>query len=72
MKTKKSEVFAGTLNQRGSLRILARKVGSDTYLAQIIRLVQEAQGQYQRHLPSIQQQARTLDAGKVVAMVRGV
>ncbi len=37
-------VFAGTINQKGSFRFTARKVGADTMLAQIIRLVQEAQG----------------------------
>lgn len=39
-----SPVFAGTTNQRGSLEFIASKVGGDTLLAQIIHLVQEAQG----------------------------
>ncbi len=39
-----SHVFAGTLNGKGSLRFRAEKVGSDTLLAGIIRLVSEAQG----------------------------
>jgi Cu2+-exporting ATPase len=38
------EVFAGTLNQKGSLRLIANKVGGDTILAQIIKMVREAQG----------------------------
>lgn len=38
------KVFAGTLNQKGSFRFMAEKVGSDTMLAQIIQLVQDAQG----------------------------
>lgn len=38
------EVFAGTINQKGSFQFEARKVGADTLLAQIIRMVQEAQG----------------------------
>ena len=38
------EVFAGTINQRGSFHFTAAKVGGETLLAQIIRLVQEAQG----------------------------
>lgn len=38
------KVFAGTINQRGTFRFVADKIGSDTLLAQIIRLVQEAQG----------------------------
>ena len=37
-------VIGGTVNQTGSLKVTAEKVGSDTVLAQIIRLVQEAQG----------------------------
>jgi len=37
-------VFAGTINQKGSFVIEAQKVGSETLLARIIRMVQEAQG----------------------------
>ncbi|MBC7892749.1 MAG: heavy metal translocating P-type ATPase, partial [Sphingobacteriaceae bacterium] len=37
-------VFAGTPNQRGSLRFRAEKVGGDTLLATIVRRVEEAQG----------------------------
>jgi Cu2+-exporting ATPase len=37
-------VIGATINQTGSLKILAEKVGSETMLAQIIKLVQEAQG----------------------------
>jgi Cu2+-exporting ATPase len=44
LKEKKSEVFAGTLNQNGNLRILAQKIGKDTYLSQIIASVEAAQG----------------------------
>jgi Cu2+-exporting ATPase len=39
-----AKVFAGTLNQKGSFRFTAEKVGSSTLLAQIIQLVQDAQG----------------------------
>ena len=38
-----STVFAGTTNQMGTLDFIATKVGSDTLLAQIIMLVQQAQ-----------------------------
>lgn len=38
------KVFAGTINQKGSLEILAEKVGTSTLLSQIIQRVQEAQG----------------------------
>ncbi|RYY84133.1 MAG: copper-translocating P-type ATPase, partial [Chitinophagaceae bacterium] len=37
-------VFAGTINQKGSFQFQADKVGSETLLAQIIRAVQDAQG----------------------------
>jgi P-type Cu2+ transporter len=37
-------VFAGTINQKGSFQLLAEKVGSDTLLAHIVKMVQEAQG----------------------------
>ncbi|WP_241739037.1 heavy metal translocating P-type ATPase [Pontibacter beigongshangensis] len=37
-------VFAGTINQKGSLQLVARKTGGETMLAHIIRMVQEAQG----------------------------
>ena len=43
-KTKNDVVFAGTINQKGSFQFRADKVGGDTVLAQIIKLVQEAQG----------------------------
>ena len=38
------KVFAGTINQKGSFRFKAEKVGGDTLLAQIIKMVQDAQG----------------------------
>jgi Cu+-exporting ATPase len=37
-------VIGATINQTGALRYTATKVGADTMLAQIIRLVREAQG----------------------------
>jgi Cu2+-exporting ATPase len=37
-------LLAGTINQKGSLRMKARKVGAATLLAQIVRTVQDAQG----------------------------
>nr|WP_322625523.1 heavy metal translocating P-type ATPase [uncultured Flavobacterium sp.] len=39
-----SKVLAGTLNQKGSFQFKAEKVGSDTLLAHIIKMVQDAQG----------------------------
>ena len=43
-KTKGEKVFAGTVNQKGSFRFKAEKVAGETLLAQIIKMVQEAQG----------------------------
>jgi Cu2+-exporting ATPase len=43
-KTTGARVFAGTINQKGSIQFRAEKVGSDTLLSQIIRMVREAQG----------------------------
>ena len=39
-----TKVFAGTINQKGSFRFRAEKVGTDTLLAKIIHMVQDAQG----------------------------
>jgi len=39
-----STVFAGTINQKGSFKFRAEKTGDDTLLAQIIKMVREAQG----------------------------
>ena len=43
-KQKGAAVFAGTMNRNGAFRFRADKVGQDTVLAQIIRMVQGAQG----------------------------
>nr|WP_294894273.1 heavy metal translocating P-type ATPase [uncultured Pedobacter sp.] len=43
-KNKGDKVFAGTINQKGSFRFTAEKVGGETMLAQIIKMVQDAQG----------------------------
>ena len=43
-KSKGLPVYAGTINQKGSLHFTADKVGSDTMLAHIIKMVQDAQG----------------------------
>lgn len=44
LKTTNEKVFAGTINQKGSFQFKALKVGKETLLAQIIKMVQEAQG----------------------------
>ena len=43
-KTAGSEVVGGTINQTGSFTFRATKIGGDTLLAQIIRMVEAAQG----------------------------
>jgi len=44
LKNENDKVFAGTINQKGSFQFKADKVGSETMLAQIIKMVQDAQG----------------------------
>ena len=44
LKNENDKVFAGTINQKGSFQFRADKVGSETMLAQIIKMVQDAQG----------------------------
>jgi len=44
LKNINTSVFTGTINQKGTINISAQKVGEETVLAQIIRMVQEAQG----------------------------
>jgi Cu+-exporting ATPase len=39
-----AKVFAGTVNGRGTVRIRARGVGAETVLAQVVRMVEDAQG----------------------------
>jgi uncharacterized protein (DUF697 family)/tellurite resistance protein len=48
-------------------RTLSTQMLKDAYAS----VTQQAQGLYSQHLPAIQQRARTLDAGQVMAMVRG-
>lgn len=43
-KIKNDKVYAGTVNQKGSFQFIAEKVGGETLLSQIIKMVQEAQG----------------------------
>ena len=43
-KTSGEQVFAGTVNQKGSFRFVAEKVVGETLLSHIIKQVQEAQG----------------------------
>lgn len=62
-----ASVFAGTMNRSGAFRFRADKVGRDTMLAQIIRMVEDAQG-------SKAPVQRTVDrvAGVFVPLVIGI
>jgi Cu+-exporting ATPase len=64
-KTEGDEVFGATVNQQGRLKIEATGVGSDTALAQIIRLVRQAQGSR----PPIQRLADQVAAVFVPAII---
>ena len=44
LKKGNEKVFAGTINQKGSFQFKAVKVGKETMLAHIIKMVQDAQG----------------------------
>lgn len=44
IKSEGEPVFAGTINQKGSFRFKAEKVGKETLLASIVKMVQDAQG----------------------------
>jgi Cu2+-exporting ATPase len=66
-KTAGASVFAGTINQKGSLQIEARKVGGATMLAQIIKSVQHAQNSK----PPVQQLTDKI-AGIFVPVVIGI
>ncbi len=62
-----AKVFAGTLNQKGSFVLTAQKVGGTTVLAQIIKMVQEAQGSK----PPVQKLVDKI-AGIFVPVVMGI
>ncbi|MEJ2084415.1 MAG: heavy metal translocating P-type ATPase [Acidobacteriota bacterium] len=66
-KTVGSEVVGGTVNKTGAFRLEASRVGSDTVLAQIVRLVEEAQASK----PPIQQVADRV-ASIFVPIVMGI
>ena len=44
LKEDQANVFAGTINQKGNFSFRADKIGSETMLAHIIKMVQDAQG----------------------------
>jgi Cu+-exporting ATPase len=57
-KTVSSTVVGGTVNKNGVLRVKATKVGQDTVLSQIVRMVEEAQ----TNKPPIQRKADAIAA----------
>ncbi len=52
------DVFAGTLNQNGVIEVAATKIGEDTTLGKIIRLVSEAEEQRPRAVRTMDRYAR--------------
>jgi len=44
VKNESDEVIGGTINQKGAIKVEATKVGKDTFLSQVIKMVEEAQG----------------------------
>lgn len=64
-KSRNDKVVGATINKTGSFRMKAEKVGSETLLAQIIKLVEEAQGAK----APIQKLADTVSAYFVPAVV---
>jgi Cu2+-exporting ATPase len=62
-----AKVYAGTINQKGSFVLIAQKVGSETILAQIIKMVREAQGSK----PPVQKLVDKI-AGIFVPVVMGI
>ena len=66
-KKKGDAVIAGTINQKGSLRIFAQKIGDETLLSHIIKLVQQAQSSK----PAIQKLVDKI-AGIFVPIVIGI
>ncbi len=47
-KTQEDEVIGGSINKEGSLTIAVKNIGENTYLSQVINLVQEAQSSKSR------------------------
>ncbi len=43
-RTEGQEVIGGTINKQGVLQVRASRVGKDTFLSQVIKMVEEAQG----------------------------
>ena len=68
LKNENDKVFAGTINQKGSFQFKADKVGSETMLAHIIKMVQDAQGKIVGEMGQV---ARDAD-GKIIGEYRSM
>lgn len=68
-KTIDDQVYAGTINQRGSFQFSATKIGEDTLLAQIIQTVQDAQGSKASQKSPISNGKVTMKALKISSTV---
>lgn len=56
-KTKKDEVYSGTLNQNGLIKIRATKIGNNTTLGKIIQLITEAEAHHPKSVTLIDKYA---------------
>eukprot|EP01156_Anaeramoeba_ignava_P011189 Anaeramoba_ignava/a482271_55.p1 GENE.a482271_55~~a482271_55.p1 ORF type:complete len:799 (-),score=118.63 a482271_55:529-2925(-) len=64
-KSKEDKVYSGTINKHGSFNFIAKSIGKDTVLANIVRVVEEAQS----NLPPIQRLADKIAAYFVPVVV---
>jgi Cu+-exporting ATPase len=64
-KSADDKVYSGTINKHGSFNFIAKGIGKDTVLANIVRVVEEAQGS----LPPIQRLADKISAYFVPAVL---
>jgi Cd2+/Zn2+-exporting ATPase len=71
-KVKGDDVFAGTVNQNGSLDVRVTRPASDTMLARIIKMVEQAQGRRastQRFLDEFEQKYAMFVIGSVLLFI---
>jgi len=54
------EVIGGTVNQEGLLKIKATRIGKDTFLAQVIKMVEECQGKQKCPFRNLQTRSRDI------------